>query len=32
MDLYAEEGELSEDQDLNVTEPNQALTEEQMYS
>ena len=31
MDLYAE-GELSEDQDLNVTEPNQALTEEQMYS
>ena len=31
MDLYAEEGELSEDQDLNVTEPDQAITEEQTY-
>ena len=31
VDLYAEEGELSEDQDLNATEPDQALTEEQTY-
>ena len=31
MDLYAEEGELSEDQDLNVTESDQAPTEEQIY-
>ena len=31
VDLYTEEGEMSEDQDLNVGEPDQALTEEQMY-
>ena len=31
VDLYAEEGELSEDLDLNATEPDQALTEEQTY-
>ena len=31
VDLYAEEGELSKDQDLNVTEPDQALNEEQTY-
>ena len=31
MDLYAEEGELSENQDLNVTRPDQAISEEQIY-
>ena len=31
MDLYAEEGELSEDQDLTTTEPDQAISEEQTY-
>ena len=31
VDLYAEEGKLSDGQDLNVTEPDQALSEEQTY-
>ena len=31
VDLYAEEGELSDEHDLNVTEPDQALSEEQTY-
>ena len=31
VDLYAKEGELSDKQDLNVTEPDQALSEEQIY-
>ena len=30
-DYRAEEGELSEEQELNVTEPNQALSEEHAY-
>ena len=31
LDLYAEEGELSEDQDCTTTEPDQAISEEQTY-
>ena len=31
VDLYAEEGELSEDQDCTTTEPDQAISEEQTY-
>ena len=31
MDLYAEEGELSEDQDCTTHEPDQAISEEQTY-
>ena len=31
LDLYAEEGELSEDQDQTVTDQDQPISEEQTY-
>ena len=31
VDIYVEEGELSEDQDVAITDPDQSLSEEQTY-
>ena len=31
MDIYVEEGELSDEQDVTITDPDQSLSEEQSY-